>query len=160
MKMNSSTLLIACLLSLPAITHATSWPIFKSPTLKFLQDNNLIDTTSCPAGEGRISPKLVLNMQRYFCGRFCPGGWEWVLVDDQQCHSLAEDFNFQGYQFEYVKNGHDENETLYTTTTAFYGKSGDMKPVFAFTFTSEKDNHWQCVELSAEYHTVICANDM
>lgn len=160
MKMNSSTLLIACLLSLPTITHATSWPIFKAPTLKFLQDNDLIDTTSCPTGEGRISPNMILNMQHYFCGRFCPSTWEWVLNDNQQCHSLANDFNFQRYEFKYVKNGHSENETLYTTTTAYYGKSDDTKPVFAFTFTSDKDNHWQCSELSEEYHTVICANDM
>lgn len=164
MKMNSFTLLITCLLSYllisPITTHATSWPSFKAPTLGFLVDNNLIDTASCPAGEGRIVPNLSLNMQRYFCGRFCPGSWEWILHDNQQCHSLTEDFNFQRYEFEYVKNGHDENETLYTTTTAYYGKAGDTKPAFTFTFTSEKDNHWQCTEWSAEYHTVICANDM
>ena len=68
-------LLLVCLLYLPTFSHATSWPIFKSPTLKFLQDNDLIDTANCPAGEGRIPPDLVLNIQRYFCGRFCPGGW-------------------------------------------------------------------------------------
>jgi hypothetical protein len=131
MKMNSSVLLITCLLCLPLTSHATAWPIFKAPTLTFLQDNNLIDTAACPAGEGRISPNLLLK-----------------------------DFNFQRYDFQYVKNGHDEDETLYTTTTAYYGKAGDTKPVFAFTFTSEKDDHWQCSELSAEYNTVICANDI
>lgn len=164
MKMNSSTRLItqyllSCLLCLPAISYATSWPTFKSPSLTFLEDNNLIDTTNCPSGEGRISPDLVLNIERYFCGRFCPGNWAWTLSDDGQCHSLADAFTFLRYQFDYFRSGEYEDEKFYTKVTAYYGNSNDGKSTFTFTFISEKDNHWQCVEMNPEYHTIICAND-
>jgi hypothetical protein len=119
----------------------------------------MIDTAGCPTGQGKIKPNLKLNIQQHFCRRYCPSTWEWKLVDDKTCHPLS-DFDFQRYEFNYVRHGSDENETLYTELTAYYGKVGSRQPTFKFTFTSEKDNHWRCSEMNPEMHSVICANDM
>lgn len=151
-------LLPACMLI--SMAHATSWPTFTPPSLSFLMNNNMINTADCPAGEGKITPKLALNIQRYFCRLNCPSIWEWKLADDQSCHPINTDFNFQRYEFNYTRQGEGENETLYTEITAFYGKIDSNEPTFKFTFISQKDDHWQCIEMNPELHSVICADDM
>lgn len=140
--------------------QAFFWPIFTPPTLDFLMKNDMVDTASCPAGEGKIKPSLVINIQKYLCRKACSPQWEWIANDQQSCHSLSHDFNFLGYEFNYVRDNSSDIETLYTTITAKYGNPNSAQPAFTFKFTSEKNDHWQCSEMSSEYHTVICSNDL
>lgn len=156
---NTITRLLPIFFLLLPFPVLASWPIFSPPTFTFLWDNNLIDTASCPIGQGKIYAGLSLNMSEHFCRRFCPDTWEWIVNSDNQCHDLNE-FNFQHYTFDYHWQGSGETETLYTVVTAYYGNAESNKSHISFTFTSEKNDHWQCSEMSKEYHTVICANDM
>lgn len=138
-------------------SRASVWPVFLSPDQTFLFNNNDIDTRNCPAGEGKLVPKLSINIHQSLCKTYCPRSWRWVGKSDESCHDLKTGFNFQSYEVAQYRG--KDGTTLYSVVTAFYGEKGSDKPFFTFRFTSPKQ-HWYCYDEANEIHTVTCANDI
>lgn len=140
----------------PIVTHATLWPVFSSPDIKFLLNNNYIDTTSCPRGQGKLIPNSFINIHDSLCKTFCPPSWIWYGSNDQTCHDLSKSFELQNYRIDHVN---DDEGTLYSQITASYGEKNSNQAIFQFVFTSSKER-WFCIEMDAEIHNLTCANDM
>lgn len=141
---------------IPLLSYATNWPIFSSPDKKFLLSNNYIDTAHCPYGQGKLVPTVSINIHDSLCSTYCPISWVWVGNSDGICHDLTTSFEMKGYEIAH----YDDNEgTIYSVITAFYGEKNSDKSFFTFTFTTPEER-WYCIEMNPEYHTLTCANDM
>src|ERR1700722_18917683 len=72
-------LLTSFLFILPSpATHATRYPTFVAPDKTLLISQGLIDTTTCPPGQAKLTPHALINIKQHTCKTFCPGYWHWV----------------------------------------------------------------------------------
>jgi hypothetical protein len=149
---------ITCLLCMMTpLAHAFSWPEFIPPDKQFFAVSGYLDTTSCPPGQARLISNSIINIHEHFCRTFCPKTWNWIIADDNNCHDLATDFEFQRHEINHYSG--NEDETSYSKITAFYGNKMAASPAFKIEMTTEVDNHWYCMETRSDQHGIICAND-
>lgn len=141
-----------------SMAAASSWPVFVPPDKELLSSLGYLDSNSCPSGQARISANGKINIRSNLCKTFCPATWNWQLFADNACHELATEFEFQKYEIS--RQPGDNEETLYSIVTAYYGKSTAAEPSFKIEFQSERDDHWYCMETRYEKHGIICANDV
>jgi hypothetical protein len=140
-------------LNIMPLTTFAYWPTFWAPDQKFLLDYGLIETSACPAGQGKLVENAVIEInQAGLCRLHCSSAWKWIGHGNDQCHSLAQDFNVQRIDITRHETP-GEPPTLYSVVTAHYG-------AFIFTMTTEADNHWGCYEMNPELHIIACANDI
>jgi len=154
---NRFVFLIFVTLNLFSITtFASAWPVFLPPDKALLLDQNAIDTSRCPPGEGRLIASFSINIHQSLCKTFCPDSWTWIAKSDETCHKLATDFTFQRYEIDHY---HDQDGmTSYSIVTASFGKKEDAQSAFKFIFITPEE-HWYCYEMNSDLHLVSCAND-
>ena len=155
-KMNMVLFYVYCCLNtLPFSAHAISWPEFLPPDKKLLSDLNLIDSSQCLNGQGKITSNTVINIQQHRCKTFCPNSWAWVIHSDEKCHNL-NDYVFKKYE---VAHYDDKNSTTnYSMITAFFGPEDN--PILKMTMTTAVTEHWYCYEIDTDKHLIVCANDI
>ncbi len=147
---------IACLL-VSSMAAATSWPVFSPPDKEFLANNSLIDTASCPAGQGKLATGVSINIREKLCRTFCADTWVWKSVSDNKCHDLSAEFTFQGYEITHYRN--EDGTTNYSEIVANYGQTGSSFHTFQFVMGTKPGEYWHCVQNRENSPNIMCAND-
>lgn len=154
-RMRALLLLIG--ISITGAAFATRWPVFVAPEQAFLLAKGYLETESCPHGEGRVMPGIVINVSQFLCKNFCPGSWSWIADSDAACHPL-DHFSLR---YHVIQNHDDANGTADASViTAFYGKHSENESILTFVLKTAPGDAWQCSETNPAQHWLSCTNDI
>lgn len=142
----------------PLLSFAASWPVFSPPDAAFLIRNNLIDTSQCPRGQGKLVPNVVINIHEQLCRTFCPESWLWKGWSDGKCHDLESDLKFQSYDIVHYRK--KDGTTSYSKVVAKFGSAGSSRSAFKFTVKTIPGEFWYCVQANRSIPNITCANDI
>lgn len=147
---------IALLTSFTQLSFA-AWPVFITPDITFLRNNNLFEESNCPSGQSKIKSNTILNVHQNFCRTYCPTSWNWIINSAASCddykNSLIENVSVDHVQ------GADGN-TSYSIVTAKFVDSISNEELFQFTMTTTPEEHWYCYVMNRELKLISCANDI
>ena len=157
LKKKMALIVLFVLNVVPVLAYAMLWPVVLPPNERLLLNRGDIDRDHCPRNQGKLGADIKINIRESLCVTYCPESWTWEGSSDGACLDLSKDFTLQGYDIKHYKD--DNDDTLYSVVTAFYGEKDSAQHAFQFVFTTPKE-HWFCYAEENELHTVMCGNDI
>jgi hypothetical protein len=134
---------------------AKSWPIFTPPDKTVLLTLNLIDTSRCPRGYGKLIAQPI-PISEFLCKNFCPINWYWIVKSSDNCLDLSE----LNIKYLYINHYPKEGTINYSVITAVYGPLHSNQVAFKYSMVTVPGEYWYCVVLDKEKKLLSCANDI